>query len=58
MERLVFVCPNTGRTVDTGIETEIETLLRIRTNEVRGHCPACGQWHRWKVRDAFLADAA
>ena len=30
MEHLFFVCPMTGREVDTGIETEIGTLLRIR----------------------------
>ena len=27
MERLFFICPITGRTVDAGIESELETLL-------------------------------
>ena len=58
MERLLFVCPVTEREVDVGIETEIGTLLRIRSNTLRTQCPACGQRHEWKVRDAVLPQAA
>ena len=58
MERLLFACPTTGTGVDIGVETEIKTLLRIRSNTVRARCPACGQWHEWPVRDAYLAEAA
>jgi endogenous inhibitor of DNA gyrase (YacG/DUF329 family) len=58
MEHLVFVCPTTGREVDSGVESEIGTLLRIRHETIRAHCPACGQRHEWAVRDAFLAKAA
>jgi hypothetical protein len=58
MQRLIFVCPTTGTGVDIGVETEIKTLLRIRSKVVRAPCPACGQSHEWPVRDAFLAKAA
>jgi predicted RNA-binding Zn-ribbon protein involved in translation (DUF1610 family) len=58
MERLLFVCPATGREVDVGIETEIGTLLRIKDETVSERCPACGQVHRWPVREAGLARAA
>ena len=58
MEHLIFMCPSTGREVDSGVESEIGTLLRIRQQNVRVHCPACGGWHQWPVRDAFLAKAA
>jgi predicted RNA-binding Zn-ribbon protein involved in translation (DUF1610 family) len=58
MERLVFICPITGRDVDIGIESELQTLLRIRTNKVRAHCPRCGERHEWIIRDAQLAKAA
>ena len=58
MERLLFVCPATGREVDVGIETEIGTLLRIKSETLRAPCPACGQMHRWAVREAALAKAA
>ena len=58
MERLFFVCPTTRRTVDVGVETEIGTLLRIKSSKVRGECPACGKVHEWTVRDAALPQAA
>ena len=58
MEHLMFVCPATGRAIDSGVESEISTLLRIREQTVRALCPACGQPHEWPVRDAFLARAA
>jgi predicted RNA-binding Zn-ribbon protein involved in translation (DUF1610 family) len=58
MERLHFVCPNTGKTIDTGIESELETLLRIRSNRVLARCPACGESHEWSVKDARLPHAA
>jgi predicted RNA-binding Zn-ribbon protein involved in translation (DUF1610 family) len=58
MEHLIFVCPATGRTIDSGVESEISTLLRIREQTVRALCPACGEQHEWPVRDAFLARAA
>ena len=58
MEHLMFVCPRTGRQVDSGVKSEIGTLLRIRDQTVRTVCPACGEWHEWPVRDAFLERAA
>ena len=58
MEHLIFVCPTTGREVDSGVGSEISTLLRIRQQNVRALCPLCGASHTWAVRDAFLAKAA
>jgi hypothetical protein len=58
MEHLIFICPSTGREIDSGVESEIGTLLRIRQQNLRVLCPACGGWHQWAVRDAFLAKAA
>jgi hypothetical protein len=58
MERLIFICPQTRNGVDLGIESEIGTLLRIRSQMVRAKCPSCGQMHEWPVRDAWLATAA
>ena len=56
MERLLFVCPKTGRKIDAGVETDIGTLLRIEEKTLRAHCPACGGWHEWTVREAFLVE--
>ena len=58
MERLVFTCPTTGQRVDVGIQTELQTLLRIRNKRLRTRCRACGQWHEWPVAEAELAQAA
>jgi hypothetical protein len=58
MERLMFACPLTKRRVDVGVETEINTLLRIRTQVLRAKCPDCGQWHEWPVSEAFLPEPA
>jgi transcription elongation factor Elf1 len=58
MERLFFTCPATGREIDVGVETEIGTLLRIKSKALRARCPACGQMHEWQVRDAVLPRAA
>lgn len=54
MERLYFVCPETGERVDPGIESELDTLLQIRTQEVTAQCPHCGRAHTWVVGDAQL----
>jgi len=58
MERLMFICPVTERRVDVGVETEINTLLRIRSKTLRAKCPLCGEWHEWPVGDAYLPEPA
>jgi len=58
MEHLIFICPKTGHQIDSGVASEIGTLLRIRDQKVRVRCTACGQWHELHVRDALLAKAA
>lgn len=58
MERLHFICPNTGQDIDVGIESELETLLRIRDSRIRARCPLCGERHQWQVREARLLQAA
>ena len=58
MEKLMFVCPKTNQQVDIGVATEIGTLLRIRSRTVQAQCPACGETHEWRIRDAALVKAA
>ena len=58
MEQLHVTCPNTGQDIDVGIESELETLLRIRSERVRACCPVCGERHEWQVREARLLQAA
>lgn len=58
MQRLHFICPNTGEDIDVGIESELETLLRIRNKRVLARCPRCGESHQWRIADAQLQHAA
>jgi hypothetical protein len=58
MERLHFICPITDQDIDVGIDSELETLLRIRSNRVLARCPVCGERHEWQVREARLLQAA
>jgi transcription elongation factor Elf1 len=58
MEHLIFICPRTGHQIDSGVESDIGTLLRIREQTVRVRCGVCSECHEWRVRDAFLARAA
>ena len=58
MDRLHFRCPQTGRDVDLGIESDLNILLRIRHASVRARCPICGECHEWRVCEAQLKQAA
>jgi hypothetical protein len=58
MERLHFTCPKTGRDIDVGIDSELETLLRIRSKHVLARCPVCGDRHEWEVSEARLLQQA
>jgi len=58
MESLHFCCPRTGDVIDVGIESELDTLLRIRDKRVLARCPQCGERHEWRIADARLQKAA
>jgi transcription elongation factor Elf1 len=58
MERLHFACPHTQQDIDVGIDSELNTLLRIRNEHVLARCPVCGERHEWEVREATLLQAA
>ena len=58
MERLHFMCPNTGEIVDVGIESELNTLLRIRHKRILARCSARDERHQWQIAEAHLQNAA
>jgi hypothetical protein len=58
MATVMIRCPQTGRAVATGIETEPEDFKRFPRVESRSTCPACGREHVWNVADAFLSSDA
>ena len=52
-DTLQFRCPNTGRTVDSGISTR----RGARLISIRIQCPICENLHEWRVADgSFCAD--
>lgn len=57
MATVTIRCPETGRAVATGIETEPEEFRRFPQVESWLSCPACGKEHVWSVTDAFLEPA-
>jgi hypothetical protein len=58
VERLHFTCPRTGLDIDVGIDSDLETLLRIRSKHLIAQCPRCGERHEWEVREAKLPQPA
>jgi endogenous inhibitor of DNA gyrase (YacG/DUF329 family) len=53
--RVMIRCPNTGRAVDTGVETtsQEEFASEVLVGQSVA-CPHCGQTHTWSKPDAFL----
>jgi predicted RNA-binding Zn-ribbon protein involved in translation (DUF1610 family) len=58
MERLHFICPRSGNDIDVGIDSDLQTLLLIRSKHLLARCPVCGERHDWEVREARLPEAA
>jgi two-component sensor histidine kinase len=50
-DTLQFRCPNSGRTVDSGISTR----RGARLISIRIQCPVCENLHEWRVADGNLA---
>jgi len=57
MNVLMIRCPNTGRSVSTGIETDEHSFSRIPDVLAHTRCPVCGLDHAWWKREAWLADS-
>ena len=49
MGTILFECPNTGRPVSTGIETEPISFCRLTETWLEVYCPLCKQFHGAKV---------
>jgi hypothetical protein len=58
MAMVTIICPETGRPVSTGIETDTETFERLPNAYADLKCPLCGRVHRWRKSDATLVDGA
>jgi hypothetical protein len=58
MGDLTFVCPRTGRPIDSGIETDPDTMRMVRAVSLRVACAHCGEAHAFQVADGYLDLAA
>jgi hypothetical protein len=54
MAMVMISCPNTGRDVPTGIETDPSSFESFRA-AAPIRCPVCGRDHAWSKRNAWLA---
>ena len=54
MSSVMIRCPNTGHSVSTAIETEPSVFRKLPNIDARMLCPACGQEHVWRMREAWL----
>jgi endogenous inhibitor of DNA gyrase (YacG/DUF329 family) len=52
---MMITCPNTGRPVTTGIETDNSTFRDLPDTMSKVRCPQCGAQHVWWTREAWLA---
>jgi hypothetical protein len=54
---LVIKCQVTGREFSTGIQTDADSLAKMRNEVSSARCPYCLTEHSWRPLDAKLVDA-
>jgi hypothetical protein len=57
MGPLTVFCPNSRRSIASGIETDWPTIVRLGRLTVRVVCPDCGENHDLRVSDGYVARA-
>ena len=51
MGQLLFRCPNSGRTIDSGVHTDETSLAKVRSLSVKLYCPICNTTHLMRAGD-------
>ena len=54
MGMVMVKCPQTGRPIPTGIETNHESFQRCTVFFARTRCPICCTEHAWFAREAWV----
>jgi hypothetical protein len=57
MSDILIYCAVTGQPVPTGLDTETVIFESLPNVEIPVKCPSCGEMHRWRPRDAWVAIA-
>jgi hypothetical protein len=56
MSTVTIRCPNTDKSIFTGIETDWLTFNRVPDVLMHSRCPHCGLEHAWWTREAWLTE--
>mgnify|MGYP006919641483 CR=1 FL=1 len=54
MTALIVHCPRTGRVIDSGIDTDPQSLMAIGSEQLRVMCPHCQTIHVIALTDGKL----
>jgi hypothetical protein len=54
MPRVLITCPETLRTVYTGLSFDWNSFETVELEEQSIPCPHCGRLHSWRKADALL----
>jgi hypothetical protein len=55
MHTLTFTCPQTGRAIDAGINTDAYSLSSVQAVIIHVKCPFCGMKHQLPIKSGYLA---
>jgi hypothetical protein len=56
MGMIMFRCPETGRSIETGMEMEAARFQRMPVFFSRSYCPHCRAHHEWFAAHAWVDD--
>lgn len=56
MGMVMIRCPQTGRTVPTGIKADHEAFLCSAVFFARTLCPVCNNRHEWFAQEAWVVE--
>lgn len=56
MSAILFRCPVTRKTIDIRLESDKESMLQMRKEEITVDCPHCGKKHTFRLENARLRD--
>jgi hypothetical protein len=56
MAMIYTICPTTGRSISTGVETDAETFTTMPDVISRVICSICGQTHNWSRHNSVLRE--
>ncbi len=56
MSAIMIKCPETGREISIGIDTDETSFAHLPKVSAATQCPACGKMHKWNVGEAWLQE--